>query len=91
MSGNEFKEFWELLQHLFPFDFKSEGAMRLWAKHMQSAPYDESVVAIHRWKRENELVRMNMAPDPEDISKSAKHYGGYSKLFFEAARRNARG
>ena len=22
MSGNEFKEFWELLQHLFPFDFK---------------------------------------------------------------------
>ena len=90
MSSNEFKEFWELLQRLFPFDFKTESAMRLWAKHMQSAPYDTAVVAIRRWKHENELVRMNISPDPEDIAKSAKHYGGYSKLFFETARRNAR-
>lgn len=84
MSGNEFKEFWELLQRLFPFDFKTEGAMRLWAKHMQSAPYDTAVVAIRRWKQENELTRMNIPPDPEDIAKSAKHYGGYSKIFYTA-------
>lgn len=91
MSGNEFKQFWEILQGLYPFDFKGEGQMRLWAKHMQSAPYREAVTAVRRWKHENELVRMSVVPDPEDIAKSAKHYCGYSKLFFEAVRRNARG
>lgn len=88
MSGNEFKEFWELLQRLFPFDFKTEGAMRLWAKHMQSAPYDMAVAAIRRWKRENDLCRMNQAPDPEYIAKNAKYYRGYSKIFYTALMRN---
>ena len=90
MSGNEFKEFWEMLQQLFPFDFKTEGAMRLWAKHMQSAPYDMAVVAIQRWKRESELVRMNIAPKAEVIADSAKHYCGYSKAFYTGLMRSKR-
>lgn len=88
MSGNEFKEFWELLQRLFPFDFKTESAMRLWAKHMQSAPYDTAVVAIQRRKQENELIRMNILPEPEAIAKSAKYYRGYSEIFYKALMRN---
>lgn len=88
MSGNEFKEFWELLQSLFPFDFKTEVAMRMWAKHMKDAPYDTAVVAIRRWKKENELTRMNIAPDPEYIAECAKYYRGHGRIFYLALMRN---